>query len=183
MGFATAAQHSCYRSISRRPDEESPRYPTTGIPAFRRKGDGLRSELARLLQARAGLDAAGIADLRLNNGRGIEQAGQNPVGAIEETQANVAHPPVRQKDIAIRRHRQVAEAAIAASVALPEASNGVSSAIAVHCLARSTRRDRPPFLICGVADDTRRMSAHRKCTLLMEHLWPIEVREYGGTSS
>ncbi len=69
------------------------------------RGDGLRPELAHLLQARAGLAAAGIADLQLYNGKGIEQAGPNPVADIEGTQANVTHFPVRQKATALRRHR------------------------------------------------------------------------------
>ncbi|TPM96657.1 hypothetical protein [Mesorhizobium sp. B2-1-3A] len=69
------------------------------------RGDGLRPELARLLQARACLDAVGIADLQLYNGKGIEQAGPNPVGDVEGTQANVTHFPVRQKATDLRRRR------------------------------------------------------------------------------
>jgi hypothetical protein len=62
-----------------------------------RKGDGLRPELARLLQARIGLAAAGIADLQSYSGAGLKQAGPNPVRDVGAAQPNVIRLPARQK--------------------------------------------------------------------------------------
>ena len=47
------------------------------------RGDGLRPEFLRLLQARAALSDPDVIELRPGGDRGPDQAGPNPVGSLE----------------------------------------------------------------------------------------------------